>query len=146
MYMPPSIYIHKWLIEIQCQSHSSLTRSSKIGQCVFFASSESHIWEVIHLFLLGTTSLSVLPIPPTCFCCCWHRSLASATAVTHSFLRLHCTFIPWTIQDTQQSKSSLFGCTLFSWFLYTNSKRHYSFSYLFYAFPSRWYGCLYDFL
>lgn len=85
--MPPSIYIHKWLIEIQCQSHSSLTRSSKIGQCVFFASSESHIWEVIHLFLLGTIFLSVLPIPPTCFCCWWHRSLASATAVTHSYVR-----------------------------------------------------------
>lgn len=77
-------YIHKWLIEIQCQSHSSLARSSMNGQCVFFASSESHIWEVIHLFLLGTTFLSVLPIPPTCFCCWWHRSLASATAVTHS--------------------------------------------------------------
>lgn len=66
------------------QSHSSLTRSSMNGQCVFFASSESHIREVIHLFRLESTFLGVLPIPLTCFCCWSHRSRTPTTAVLQS--------------------------------------------------------------
>lgn len=109
----------------------------------FFAFSESHIWEVIHFFLLGTTFLSVLPIPPTCFCCWSHRILTSATAVLQPHV---CCISSLELSRAHNNQEHLCLSVHHSHDFCTLILKDIILSPDFYAFPSRLYGCLYDVL